>query len=223
MTKPKTKPASKELHKHNPEAIALPPELLDDDVIRDATLAANVRLRGAIASRAYAVPMFGAGVDLSTYASLLREQNAEMLNGDLSRVETMLMTQANTLDMIFNQLARKAAFCEYMNQFQVHLSLALKAQAQSRATLEALAEIKHPRPVAFVKQANITNGPQQVNNGADGSAPPESRARGKNGETTNELLTDERDGQTMDGGTASAASRSDPALATVGKLDGAAH
>ena len=42
---------------------------------------------------------------------------------------------------------------------------ALKAQAQCRATLEALAEIKNPRPVAFVKQANISGGHQQVNNG----------------------------------------------------------
>ena len=40
-----------------------------------------------------------------------------------------------------------------------------KRQAQCRATLEALAEIKNPRPVAFVKQANISGGHQQVNNG----------------------------------------------------------
>lgn len=43
--------------------------------------------------------------------------------------------------------------------------MALKAQAQCRATLEALAEIKNPRPVAFVKQANISGEHQQVNNG----------------------------------------------------------
>ena len=38
-----------------------------------------------------------------------------------------------------------------LKQFQVYLSLALKAQAQCRATPEALAEIKNPRPIAFVK------------------------------------------------------------------------
>lgn len=54
---------------------------------------------------------------------------------------------------------------EYLKQFQAYLGLALKAQAQCRATLEALAEIKNPRPMAFVKQANISGGPQQVNNG----------------------------------------------------------
>jgi hypothetical protein len=42
----------------------------------------------------------------------------------------------------------------------------LKAQAQCRVTLVALAEMKNPRPVAFVQQANIAAGLQQVNNGA---------------------------------------------------------
>ena len=41
--------------------------------------------------------------------------------------------------------------------------LALKAQAQSRATLSALVDLKHPRQTTFVKQANITNGLQQIN------------------------------------------------------------
>ena len=50
-----------------------------------------------------------------------------------------------------------------------NLTLALKAQAQCRSTLEALAEIKNPRPVQFVKQANMTTGPQQVNNAYAGT------------------------------------------------------
>lgn len=41
-----------------------------------------------------------------------------------------------------------------------------KCSTQCRATLETLAEIKNPRPVVFVRQANIANGPQQVNNGS---------------------------------------------------------
>lgn len=44
--------------------------------------------------------------------------------------------------------------------------LALKAQAQGVRTLEVLGALKNPQPVAFVKQANIAHGPQQVNNGA---------------------------------------------------------
>jgi hypothetical protein len=89
--------------------------------------------------------------------------------------------------MVFNEFARKAAFSECLNQIQVHLSLKLKAQAQCRAPLEALAEIKNPRPVAFVKQANIAHGPQQVNNqsGGNNGAPPEPPAGGIQRRRTN--------------------------------------
>jgi len=44
------------------------------------------------------------------------------------------------------------------------MRLALRAQSQCRATLETLAVIKNPTTVAYVRQANIANGPQQVNN-----------------------------------------------------------
>jgi len=40
----------------------------------------------------------------------------------------------------------------------------LKAQSQCRTTIETLSEMKNPKPVAFVQQANIANEPQQVNN-----------------------------------------------------------
>ena len=43
--------------------------------------------------------------------------------------------------------------------------MALKAQAQIRATNSALVDLKYPRQATFVKQANIAHGPQQVNNG----------------------------------------------------------
>lgn len=219
-TKAKAKAADKALYGRKPAAIELPAELLDDEVRRDATLAANVRLRGAIASRAYAVPMFGEGLDLSTYARLLREQCEAVHRGDLSRVETMLLTQANTLDMIFNQLAFRAQHADYLSQFQAYLSRAFKAQAQSRATVEALAELKNPCPVAFVKQANIANGPQQVNNG---SAPPEPRARAENPPSRENELLGSSDGERMDGGAAGEAGRSDTTLETVGAVNRAAH
>ena len=44
------------------------------------------------------------------------------------------------------------------------MRMALKAQSQCRATLETLATIKNP-PAVFARQANIAQGPQQVNNG----------------------------------------------------------
>lgn len=73
------------------------------------------------------------------------------------------------LNAIFNELARRAAnnMGTYLGTTETYLRLALKAQAQSRATVEALAEMKKPHSVAFVKQANIAHGPQQVNNGGE--------------------------------------------------------
>ncbi len=80
----------------------------------------------------------------------------------------MLYGQAMALETLFTSLARRAVSQEYMANMQTYLSLALKAQAQSRATLEALAEIKNPKQVSIVKQANISGGHQQINNGQAG-------------------------------------------------------
>ena len=108
---------------------------------------------------------FAGEVDLSELLENLRTRAEKVHEGDMRPVETMLYGQAMTLETIFTSLARRATSQEDLKQFQTYLGLALKAQAQCRATLEALAEIKNPRPVAFVKQANISGGPQQVNNG----------------------------------------------------------
>jgi hypothetical protein len=89
--------------------------------------------------------------------------------------------------------------------------------AGCRAAVETLAAIKNP-PVVFARQANIAQGPQQVNNQMMPTSEP--RARGENENTpnklsggSNELLPDPR--------TPGAAVGSDPAMATVGTFDGA--
>lgn len=107
---------------------------------------------------------FAGEVDLGNLLEDLRTRVEKVQGGDMRPVEAMLYGQAMTLETIFTSLARRATSQEYLKQFQAYLGLALKAQAQCRATLEALAEIKNPRPVAFVKQANISGGHQQVNN-----------------------------------------------------------
>lgn len=94
---------------------------------------------------------------------LLAQCNASK-ESSLKRTESMLMTQAQTLDAIFHNLARKADECAQAQQFDTFLRLALKAQNQCRSTLETLASIKNPSSVAFVRQTNIAHGAQQVNN-----------------------------------------------------------
>lgn len=90
------------------------------------------------------------------------------VGGDMSNAEALLMAQALNLDKIFNEMARRAALNmgEHLGAMETYMRLALKAQTQCRTTLQTLSDIKNPRTVAFVKQANISNGPQQVNNGA---------------------------------------------------------
>lgn len=128
-------------------------------------------------------------LSINTLVNDLGKQCELAGQGDLSRAETILTAQAHTLDAIFHNFARRAQRAEYMNQLEANMRLALKAQSQCRSTLETLAAIKNPQPVAFVKQANISNGPQQVNNGKSFSTSTRERAHARKTENRqNELL-----------------------------------
>jgi hypothetical protein len=95
------------------------------------------------------------------------------------------------------------------------MMFALKAQAQCRATLEALAEIKNPRPVSFVKQANISNGPQQVNNGTAAAGQGAIAPAGEK-EVSQSKLLEAQHGNYLDAGAQGAAGRANPHLEAVG-------
>lgn len=83
--------------------------------------------------------------------------------GDLSSAESTLMAQVIALNTMFAHLSREALGTKYFDQFDRYTRLALKAQNQCRATVETLVMLRNP-PV-FARQANIVNGPQQINNG----------------------------------------------------------
>jgi hypothetical protein len=168
---------------------------------------------------AQTVRQYGAGIpdlDFGSLVDVLGEQVQLAKTGNLSRGEAMLVTQAHTLDAIFHTCARRAALNmgEHLPAAETYLRLALKAQSQSRATWETLAEIKNPRSVAFVHQANLTTGPQQINNGT--MPAEESRAR----ETVNEpsKLLEATDGERLDTGATGAAGRTDTHLEAVGAI-----
>jgi hypothetical protein len=180
------------------------------------------KVLGAAAMSAWG--KFAGEIDLGELAKELHDRVTEVQAGDMKPIEAMLFSQALTLQTIFTNLARRAATQEYLKQFETHLVLALKAQAQCRATLTALAEIKNPRPVSFVKQANIANGPQQVNNGA---AKPDQYAQahahaGKSEAAQNELLEADH-GQQLDAGTQGTPSRANSYLEAVAKVHRAAN
>jgi hypothetical protein len=125
----------------------------------------------------------------------------------------MLTAQAHSLDGMFNNLARRAYrnLDEYPDAADRYMRLALKAQGQCRANVEALAEMKNPTAVAFVQQANIAAGPQQVNNGT-GPA----RVRAENPNLSNELLEGGH-GNRLEHGAPGAAGTGDSSLATLGQ------
>ena len=151
--------------------------------------------------------------DVQTLMEQLRTTFDQVNNGDLQHCEAMLVGQAHALQSIFMSLARRAANQEYLKQLETYLRLALKAQNQSRMTLETLAKIKNP-PVIFAKQANINQGSgnQQVNNGTPA---PASHA-GKNINQQNELLEVQHGSETMDSRTTGATIGKDKAMAAVG-------
>ncbi|SAL12046.1 hypothetical protein AWB64_00469 [Caballeronia sordidicola] len=108
----------------------------ESDAQTTARTASNGVTRGAAAARAFAIPVFGA-IDLTAYEAEIRKKVSEAIGGDLKAVREMLLTQANTLDMVFNRVALMSgddADSEY-------LWLALQAQSQCYETIRTLSEL----------------------------------------------------------------------------------
>ncbi len=125
-------------------------------------------------------------MSLDDLVASLRKSGEAVTGGDLRSAEQMLCAQAVSLNAIFAELARRAALNmgTYLESTDRYMRLALKAQGQCRSTLETLAAIKNP-PVVYARQANIANGPQQVNNLAAPSGPSTSQDHA-HGETENQ-------------------------------------
>jgi len=103
-------------------------------------------------------------LDTPALIEALRQQTQAVHKGDLRAAEAMLMNQATALQSLFVKLTETGLQASLLRQQETALRLALKAQSQCRATLETLANIKNPA-VVYAKQANVTTGPQQINNG----------------------------------------------------------
>ena len=156
-------------------------------------LALSSELQAAAVMQGFQKNVMGGDVDLEALVKGIIETTNQVKDDDLHRLESMLVSQATSLQSIFTDLARKAQAQTYLKHFETYLGLALKAQAQSRATITALGELKNPRQATFVKQANIAHGPQQVNNGV---MPSEAVAsRGKNQKTEQNKLLEDGDGK----------------------------
>jgi hypothetical protein len=108
------------------------------------------------------------GLDIIALADELTIQvNSVIESDDMRRCEALLVTQAHILDAVANEMLRRAAHSDYLSQLECYSKIGLRAQAQCRATVEALASVRSP---VVVKQTNIAHGPQQVNNQIEKSA-----------------------------------------------------
>ena len=211
MTKKATKP--------DPTALSLKATNVEETNIA-VNLARNVATNPNVHAGSAMQPWLKhvyADVALNALIAKLRTQNDAMKGGDMGDIEAMLFNQALTLQTMFTALSRRAAnnVGEYTNTVDLYMKLAFKAQAQCRSTLEALAEIKQPRSATFVRQANIANGPQQVNNSSPLTANnARAPAREISGNQPNELITDERatNGNPMDTRSTATASASDSSV-----------
>ena len=189
----------------------------------DATLEVNraftlPEIMNANATLPYVEQYIGDQTELSCIVTALRDEGDKVKNGDLSTVERVLVSQALALDKMFGYLARRAGLnlkgdTVNLEAAQTLLKMGLKAQSQCRATLETLANIKNP-PVVYAKQANISNGPQQVNNGTIPHAP----AREK--ENLPSKLVGQSNETPMDIATTGNAGQPDPEMETVDAVNG---
>ena len=157
------------------------------------------------------IESFGVGIgddfNFPSTIKTLEKTIQQIKSGDLSKIEEMYISQAVALEVMFTSLARRAKAQEKLLQYETHMRFALKAQNQCRATLQALVQLKQPSNTTFVKQANIAQGHQQVNNLAEKNITPQ-----------NELL--EGNYEELDTGTTTTPKGIDTTLEALGKING---
>lgn len=108
-------------------------------------------------ARVFAKGSFGE-LSVTGLYEALGEHVAAAKGGDLSNQRAMLAAQSFALNSIFTELARRAALNmgEYINAAESYMRLALKAQAQSRATIETLDRLANGREQT-VKHVHLDN------------------------------------------------------------------
>ncbi|WP_295525642.1 hypothetical protein [uncultured Pseudacidovorax sp.] len=222
--KRKSSPAGKGAGKDNP----LPVDMYagESEAVSRGRAVVNASVSSVLVMEAFNANLLGPDASLGEMSASLRKLMDECKAGKLDGIEEMLIGQAVALQTVFTSLARRASRQEYQRNYEAFLSLSLKAQAQSRATIQALVELKFPRTTVIAKQANVANGPQQVNNGAAVPAPGAvvgEAARVDGGKAPTELLEDQSHGGTyMDTRAATAPAGSHPAMATLAAINRAA-
>ena len=203
----------------------------DDQQISDIERKIDQRLQSElavspIANNAVIIQCFSKqfwhDADLVEITDLLNKQCQQVaMNDDMNPAVEMLAAQAVTLDTLFTVLVSRAGanLGKCMDVAELYMKLGLKAQSQSRCTLETISRIKNPPNATFVKQANIAHGHQQVNNGPCPTANNHASREEKKQKKPNELLEEQHHGERLDIGTQTTASGTDQNMETMATVN----
>ncbi|ACB35735.1 conserved hypothetical protein [Leptothrix cholodnii SP-6] len=166
------------------------------------------------------LPEFNKATTVEALEKVRQQQVKAIAAGDLTQLEQMLLTQAAALQAMFIDLAVRAKKQNQFDGIQTMTGLALKCAAGSRQAITALAELRMPKTAVFAKQANVTTGPQQVNNGTH---PQAGSARAEKIATRpNELLEASHE-QRLDTRAQGQGGRADPGARALETVNRATH
>lgn len=217
--KPATsKPGKQATPTRDPQTLPIEGKQGNTMPVTKARAATKASINAVMVVNAFQGNIMGKDVDLGELVTEMQTKFKEVNDGDLSTLEAMLVGQATALQTMFTSLTMKATNQEYLKNYQSFMVLALKAQAQSRATISALVDLKYPKQAAtFVKQANIAHGHQQVNNGANSEHSAQAHTgAGSFQNAPNKLL--EANHERLDIGAQAAAGRANQRVETVGAV-----
>lgn len=116
-------------------------------------------MRHAIARKPFVQAATGfENLDWAALTTTSIDECKRTAEGDLRSASHMLTAQALTLDAVFTDLLQRSSLNsrDYPHAAERYMRLALKAQAHSRATIEALAKLHQPREQT-VKHVHIDN------------------------------------------------------------------
>jgi hypothetical protein len=131
---------------------------------RMAEIVLTPHVRSAFVNHALAVPLFGTNLPTcEDEVAVLQKTTDAVAAKDLRCASDMLVTQAHTLDAIFTDMTHRALMNvgKYPDVFHRYMALALKAQSNSRATIEALARLHQPRE-QVIRHVHVYEGGQAV-------------------------------------------------------------
>ncbi len=114
--------------------------------------------KGVLFARRSTAGSFGSNIGITETFEVLRDVNKTVAAGDLSHHRALLSGQAVVLNSIFTELSRRAALNmgDFLGAAETYMRLALKAQAQSRATIEALDRLANGREQT-VRHVHVDN------------------------------------------------------------------